>query len=162
MNITFIVLAGIAITLLLISIIKSKDKTKKSLYVAKGMGMDIGGDILGLLLLVALFFALIPEGGIEALLGGENVYLAGLYGAGLGTVLILPKFVAIPMTADLIQQGAHMVVAATFITTLTMVGFATAPIEIQHFGKKYTLIRNVLSFIAAIFIGLGMMLILGW
>jgi len=41
-----------------------------------------------------------------------------------------------------------------------MVGFVTAPIEIEHFGKRFTIVRNVLSFIAAILISLGMGLIL--
>jgi len=126
------------------------------------MGKNVGGEIFALLLLVALFFTLIPESTIEYLLGSNKFFLSLLAGAGLGTVLILPKFVAIPMAADLIKSGAYTVVAAGFLTTLTMVGFATAPVEVEHFGKKYTLIRNGLSFVFAIIIALGMMVILSY
>jgi len=160
MNIFVLVLVPAAFILLVWSVLKDRDKTKKSLEVAKGMFLKIGGEIFGLLLLVALFFAVVPQGAIESLLGGANVFLSSIYGALMGTVLILPKFVAMPLAADLIAEGAHIVVAAGFITTLTMVGFVTAPVEIEHFGKKYTLVRNVLSFIFALMVALGMMLIL--
>lgn len=160
MNIVAIVLIPASLLFLVWSFFKDRKKTKESLEVAKGMVIKIGGEILGLLLLVALFFALIPEGAIESLLGGANVLLSSLYGASIGTVLILPKFIAMPMAADLIAQGAHLVVAAAFITTLTMVGFATAPVEVKHFGKKYTLVRNALSFIFALLVAMGMMVIL--
>lgn len=160
MNIFVIVLIPAALILLGWSALKDREKTKQSLQVAKGMFLKIGGEVFGLLLLVALFFTLVPQATIESLLGGANVFLSSLYGAAIGTVLILPKFVALPLAADLIEQGAHIVVAAGFITTLTMVGFATFPVEIEHFGKKYTLVRNALSFIFAILIAIGMMIIL--
>lgn len=162
MNIIILVLVPASLALFVVSIIKDREKTKESLNVAKGMAKKVGPDIFALLLLVALFFTLVPEGTIESLLGKGNVLLASLYGASIGTVLILPNFVSLPMAADLLEQGAYLVVAAGFITTLTMVGFATAPVEVEHFGKKFTLVRNVLSFIFAILIALGMMLILGW
>lgn len=160
MNIFVIVLIPAALVLFGWSALKDKEKTKQSLEVAKGMFLNVGGEIFGLLLLVALFFTLVPQGAIESLLGGANVFLSSLYGAIIGTVLILPKFVALPLAADLIEQGAHVVVAAGFITTLTMVGFATFPVEIEHFGKKYTAVRNILSFIFALLVALGMMVIL--
>ncbi|KXB05213.1 permease [candidate division MSBL1 archaeon SCGC-AAA382A03] len=160
MNIFVLVLVPAAIALLGWSALKDRKKTKRSLEVAKGMFLNVGGEIFGLLLLVALFFTLVPQGAIESLLGGANIFLSSVYGAIMGTILILPKFVALPMAADLIEQGAHIVVAAGFITTLTMVGFATAPVEIEHFGKKYTLVRNVLGFIFALLIAIGMMVLL--
>ena len=160
MNVFVIVLVPAALVLLGWSTLKDSEKTKQSLEVAKGMFLNIGGEIFGLLLLVALFFTLVPEGAVESLLGGTNVFLSSVYGALMGTVLILPKFVAMPLASDLIAEGAHIVVAAGFITTLTMVGFATLPVEIDHFGKKYTLVRNVLSFIFALLIAVGMMVML--
>lgn len=160
MNIVVLVLVPASIILLVWSALTDKEKTKESLKVAKGMFLRVGGEIFGLLLIVALFFTFIPDGLIRSLLGRGNVFLSSLYGALFGTILILPKFVAIPLAADLIAEGAHIVVAAGFLTTLTMVGFATIPVETEHFGKKYTLVRNSLSFVAAILVAFGMMVIL--
>ncbi len=145
---------------LLWSLYKDREKTIASLNIAKSRLSDIGGDILGILALVALFLAIIPENFIESILGGSSALLSTLYGSITGTITIIPAFVAFPLAASLVQKGAYLVAVAAFITTLTMVGFATAPIEIEHFGKKFTLIRNILSFIIAILIAIGMMVIL--
>lgn len=53
-------------------------------------------------------------------------------------------------------MGAPPASLAAFVTTLTMVGTVTAPIEISYFGKRFTLLRQSLSFITAILIGLLM------
>jgi len=34
-----------------------------------------------------------------------------------------------------------------FVSTLMMVGIITMPVEIKYFGKKLTIMRNVLAFI---------------
>ena len=47
-----------------------------------------------------------------------------------------------------------------FITTLTMIGVVTLPLEIKELGKKMALLRNGLSFIIAIVIALIMGVIL--
>lgn len=160
LNITTLILIPAATAALIWSFIRDKDKTITGLKIAKGTFLEIGGEILGLLFLVGLFFAAVPPGMIKGLLGGTNVLLSSIYGASIGTVTIMPAFVAFPMAASLMERGAHLIAVAAFITTLTMVGFATAHIEIEHFGKRFTLIRNVLSFAAAIAIALGMMVIL--
>ncbi|MDZ7797973.1 MAG: hypothetical protein U5N56_13480 [Candidatus Marinimicrobia bacterium] len=41
---------------------------------------------------------------------------------------------------------------SAFVTTLVMVGVVTAPLEIKTLGKKFTLLRNGLSFVAALLI----------
>lgn len=160
MDPTTIALIILAITGLIYSFKRNKDKTKKSMKIAKARFIETGTEIISILALIGLFFALVPESTIQSLLGGSNALLSALYGAGIGTVTIIPAFVAFPLSASLVQKGAHLIAVASFITTLTMVGFATAPIEIEHFGKKFTLIRNALSFILAIIIAIGMVIIL--
>lgn len=160
MNITAVILIPAVAAALVWSFIKDREKTITSLKVAKGTFGQIAGDILGLLFLVGLFFAIIPPGSIKALLGGASIFLSSLYGAGIGTVAIMPAFVAFPLAASLLERGAHLVAIAAFITTLTMVGFATAHIEVEHFGKRFTFVRNVLSFGFALIIALGVLIIL--
>ncbi|HDH27594.1 MAG TPA: permease, partial [Euryarchaeota archaeon] len=47
------------------------------------------------------------------------------------------------------------------ITTLTMVGFVTLPLEIKVLGKKLAILRNLFSFIIALIIAVIMGVILG-
>ncbi len=67
--------------------------------------------------------------------------MSGLYGAMIGTITIIPAFIAFPLADSLVESGANLVAVAAFITTLTMVGFTTLPIEIEHFGKNLLLLE---------------------
>ncbi|MFO8110215.1 MAG: permease [Thermoplasmata archaeon] len=160
MDITIIALLLVAVMLLVWSLLKSREKTKKSIKVATNMGRGIAVEIISILALIGLFLALVPPETIRNVLGGTSVPTATLISAAFGTVTLIPAFVAFPLAASLVDQGAHLVSMAAFITTLTMVGFITAPIEIEYFGKRFTLVRNILSFAAAIMISFGMGVIL--
>ena len=56
------------------------------------------------------------------------------------------------------RTWAGLVQIAVFISTLMMVRFITAPLEIRYFGKKVTFLRNALaylfSFVATFIIGM--------
>ncbi|MCG8569311.1 MAG: permease [Spirochaetes bacterium] len=151
-----ILLITITFVLILISWFKSKNKTKESLKNSKTMFLSIFKEIIGILALVGLSLVLIPEKTITQLLGGTHEWLSVLFGAILGTITIIPGVIAFPLAKELLAKGAILTALASFITTLTMVGFATAPIEIKQFGKSFTLYRNLLSFCFAIVIALLM------
>jgi uncharacterized membrane protein YraQ (UPF0718 family) len=51
-------------------------------------------------------------------------------------------------------MGAAPAALASFITTLTMVGLVSSPLEVSYFGLRFTVIRQTLSFVAAVAIGL--------
>jgi uncharacterized membrane protein YraQ (UPF0718 family) len=142
------------------SFIRDKKKTMESMTMARGLFFKTAGEIIGILALIGLFLTLVPQSAIRALLGGPNAFLSGLYGAIVGAITILPAFVAFPLAGSLVQRGAHLIAVAAFLTTLTMVGFVTMPIEIEHFGKKFAIVRNVASFIAALIIAGGMVIFL--
>ncbi len=64
------------------------------------------------------------------------------------------------MAAALLNKGASVTSVVVFITTLTMIGVVTLPLEIKELGKRLALWRNGLSFIIAIIIGIIMGVIL--
>ena len=76
--------------------------------------------------------------------------------AAVGSVTLIPAFVAFPLVGSLIDVGASIVPAAAFLTTLTMVGVVTFPLEKREFGIKFALTRNLLSFGFAVVIALVM------
>lgn len=160
MGLTTIILIVGTIIAFLWSMIKNKEKTLQSLKTARGRFWNTATEIIGILALIGLILAAIPDSYIQAVLGGESITLSTIYGSIIGTITIIPAFVAFPLADSLVQSGAYLIAIAAFITTLTMVGFATMPIEIDHFGKRYTFIRNILSFAFALLIALGMGVIL--
>ena len=56
----------------------------------------------------------------------------------------------------LLRNGVSYAVIAVFITTLMMVGVLTLPIEIKYFGVKVSVLRNGLSLLGALLIGVIM------
>jgi len=50
------------------------------------------------------------------------------------------------MAAILLENGAGYMQLSAFVSTLTMVGVITLPLEIRFFGKKFTILRNSLAF----------------
>jgi uncharacterized membrane protein YraQ (UPF0718 family) len=150
----------IAIVLLIISLIKDKNKTFGSLKKAKSMMGGMAGSIFGILLLIGLILAFIPPSYIESVLGSANEVMGTFIGAIIGAITLIPAFVAFPLAGSFVDAGASLVTAAAFVTTLTMVGFVTFPLEKEQFGAKFAFWRNALSFVFAIIIALGMGLVL--
>ncbi|WP_126993233.1 permease [Thermosipho globiformans] len=155
-----VILIGIALIFLIWSFFKSKEKTKESLKLSKNLLVKTFVEIIGVMALVGLVLAILPPELIKQLLGNSNEFLSTVYGAIIGALTIIPAFIAFPLSKSLYQSGANLTAIAAFITTLTMVGFATMPIEIKYFGKKFTLHRLWISFVAAILIASGMAVIL--
>jgi uncharacterized membrane protein YraQ (UPF0718 family) len=72
----------------------------------------------------------------------------------VGSVTVMPGFVAFPLAGILKNSGIPYSIIAAFTITLMMVGILTLPIEATYLGKKVALIRNAISFIIALIIAL--------
>ncbi len=157
---TLYILIGITLIGLIVSILRSRPRTLKSMKMSLKMGKGMGLELLSLLALIALILAYLPEKQIAKYLGDSSGLLASVYGAVIGSVTILPGVIAFPLAKQLVVSGASLAAIAAFITTLTMVGLATSPLEKRYFGLRYTVLRNSISFIFAISIALIMGVIL--
>ena len=112
---------------------------------------------LAILVIIGIIFAILSPSTIQVLLGSNSGFL-GVIGASLiGAITLIPGFVAFPLAAALLNSGAGYMQITAFVASLMMVGIVTLPLEIQTFGKKAAVIRNVsayaFSLIAALIIG---------
>ncbi len=142
------------------SIIKDKKKTITSVKLSAGMMKSIGSDIVAVLLLIGLILTLIPPETMSTFLGSNDNIVSTVVAAAVGTITLIPAFVAFPLAGSLMEAGAGIMPIVAFITTLTMVGIVTIPLEKREFGTKFTVLRNGLSFIFAIAIAAVMGVIL--
>ena len=146
----------VGIVLLMISFLKDRSESIKAMKKSRKMMKTIIGDIIGIILLIGLILELIPETAIRDLLGSDNALVSTTLAAIAGSVTLIPGFVAFPLVGSFIDHGASILPAVAFLTTLTMVGVVTFPLEKKEFGLKFALTRNLLSFIAAILISFAM------
>ena len=141
-----IILYGITILLLIISFVKDKGKTKKSLRKAWKAFENILPQFLGIIVLVGIILGFVDEALISKFIGDESGFLGVLTSAIIGAVTLIPGFVAFPMAGMLVKGGAGYMQIGAFISSLMMVGIVTLPLEINYFGKKTAVARNVLAF----------------
>lgn len=156
MDIFTIVFWIIAIILTIFSLVKDKKKTFAAMKKSRGMMGNMLGEIVGIIFLIGLVLTLIPPQTIKSVLGSANIYVSTLISALVGSITLIPAFVAFPLVGSLVDAGASIVPGVAFLTTLTMVGIVTFPLEKQEFGTKFALTRNALSFGFAIIIALAM------
>ncbi len=141
---------------LFFSVLKDQRKTKKALKMAFNMGKNMVVTILSIIFLIGLILTILPPSEIAAFVAKQSTFLATLVAATFGTITLIPAFIAFPLAGTLINAGVNVVPTVAFLTTLTMVGVVTFPLEKKEFGLKFTFVRNGLSFVFAIGIALVM------
>lgn len=143
--------------LLGLSFFKDQRKTKMALKKAWKAFENILPEFLVVILLVGLALAVINPEVISQMIGQKSGWPGVILAALVGSITLIPGFVAFPLAALLVQGGAGYMQIGAFVSSLMMVGVVTFPVEIKYFGKKITLIRNGLAFlfslIVALFIG---------
>lgn len=141
---------------LAISFFKDKGKTRRALKAAFAMGRGMLGSILSIILLIGLILTILPPQRIAEYVGSQSLLWATVVAAAFGTITLIPAFIAFPLAGTLVHAGVGVVPAVAFLTTLTMVGIVTFPLEKRAFGLKFAVTRNALSFAFAIIIALVM------
>lgn len=150
---------GITVILLAASFFKDRKKTGLALRKAWKAFENILPQLLVVLLLVGLLLAVLNPGAISKLIGSDSGWYGVLLASVIGSITLIPGFIAFPTAAMLLAGGAGYMQIGAFISTLMMVGIVTMPVEIKYFGKKVTILRNILafafSFLVALTIGLA-------
>ncbi len=159
-NISVVLINLFALGGLIFSFYKNREKSKKALKIALKGTISMAPALGIIIILVGLLMGFFKPELISRLLGNQSG-IAGIALASIaGAILMIPSLIAFPLTASLVDSGASISVAAAFITTLTMIGFVTLPVEIKEMGKRLTLLRNGISFIIAVGIALIMGVVL--
>ncbi len=142
-----LILVIITVTLLIFSYYKDKRKTKKALNKAWKAFENILPQFLGIIMLVGMLMAIFNADLISKIIGTQSGWLGVSLSAIVGAITLIPGFISFPTAKMLLDNGAGYMQIGAFISSLMMVGVITAPVEIKYFGKKLTIMRNVLAFI---------------
>tara|TARA_Y100000588_G_C14263442_1_gene928705 strand:- start:2707 stop:3189 length:483 start_codon:yes stop_codon:yes gene_type:complete len=146
------ILSLLSLVAMFVSYKINPSKTKEGFTYAFTMVRSMASGLVGVMLAIGLLLALLPQDALPTMLGGNNLIVETLSAALIGCITIIPAFAAFPLVGSLLDAGGHILPLTAFLTTLTMVGIATYPIESATFGRKFTLIRNGLSLLASLII----------
>lgn len=148
---------GLAIAGVAWSYSKDRQKTKQALKKAFKSFEHIFPAFALILLLIGATMAVVSPATVTQVLGADSGVGGMLSAALVGSITLIPGFIAFPLAKAVLDMGAGLMQVAVFISTLMMVGVVTAPLETQFFNRRTLLLRNGLSllfsFIVAFVIG---------
>ena len=154
------ILYALAIVGLAVSFFRDRQKTKLALIKAWKAFENILPQILTIFLVIGFALAIFPPEMIRKVLGSESGVWGVLAAAAIGSVTLMPGFVAFPLAAALLKSGAGYMQLAAFVSTLMMVGIITIPIERKTFGLRATITRNVSAFVFSFVVAIVMGVVL--
>lgn len=147
----------LSLVLLLISLIKSHEKTLLAIKKAWKSFENILPLLLSILFVIGIMLAVLSPQVISKIMGRQSCILGLILAALIGSCTVIPGFVTFPLAATLLKNGAGITQITMLISTSVMVGVITIPIEAKYWGKKATYIRNslalVFSFVIAFVMG---------
>lgn len=136
-------LAGVGLT---VSFFKDRGKTKAALKKAWKSFENMLPQFLAILIIIGLALSILSPEVISRLIGSRSGIWGILATAIIGSVTLIPGFVAFPLAAALLQNGAGYMQIAAFVSTLMMVGVVTLPLEMKTFGRRASFARNIAAF----------------
>ncbi|WP_330666310.1 hypothetical protein [Romboutsia lituseburensis] len=112
---------------------------------------------LFIIMIVAFLLSITDPNSISKLIGPDSGFIGISLSSIVGSVTMMPTFVAFSTGDSLLKNGAGYAQVAALISTLTMVGILTFSLEATYIGKKATFYRNLVAFlfafIVAFFVG---------
>jgi len=117
--------------------------------------------LLGVLMLLSLAFTLIPKSLYSKIFTGNQI-IDPLIGALVGSIAGGNPVTSYIVGGELRLHGISMLAITAFIVAWVTVGVIQLPAEALMLGKKFALVRNLISFITAVMIAIIVVLVLGW
>ncbi len=112
--VTGIIFYALAILLLLLSFLKDRDKTVVALRKAWKSLEGILPQFLGIIVLIGILLAVFDPAVIQKLIGSSSGWRGTLLASAVGSITLIPGFIAFPTAAMLLKGGAGYMQIAAF------------------------------------------------
>ncbi len=113
---------------------------------------------LWILLLVSLINSTIPKEFYSKIFK-NNILIDSILGTAIGGISIGNSITSYIIGGEFLQQWVNLVAITAFLVSWVTIGVFHFVPEAYYFGKKFTIIRNILSFIFSILIAIITVLI---
>lgn len=151
---TSLILYCLSILLLIISFIKDKNKTKSAIISAVKSFENILPQFLFIIVTIGIILAFINPNTISKIIGSNSGFIGVILSAILGSITMMPTFVAFSFGNTLLLNGAGYSQVGTLVSTLVLVGMMTYTLESQYIGKRAAFLRNFIGFLFSILAGI--------
>lgn len=121
-----------------------------SLKIAWNQFVKLLPSVISIMLFIGITLAVLDNEVISKIIGDQSGILGVLIALVLGSVTLIPSFVAFPLGGALLNAGAGYPQVAALVSTVMAVGIVTLPTEMKYFTKSLAVKRNVAAFIICI------------
>jgi uncharacterized membrane protein YraQ (UPF0718 family) len=144
----------VAFGLLLLSAFRDIEKTKKALKVTGRVALTVLPVLFMIFILMGVIEAFVSKEVIAQWLGSGSSVLSIVIGEIVGCVALIQPAAVFPFAGFLHKSGANYGVIVGFVMTAILIGITTLPLEMKLFGKRFTIVRNILTFVIVFIIGI--------
>jgi len=116
--------------------------------------------IIGIVLLISLISTLIPKSFYISLFF-KNVFLDSLIGSIIGSILAGTPITSYILGGELLKQGVSLTAVTAFLVAWVTVGLVQLPAESMMLGRRFAILRNIISFVFSIIVAILTVVILG-
>ena len=116
--------------------------------------------LVGAILLIGLASTLMPKSYYAALFS-KNILLDSIIGSGLGSVLAGNPITSYVLGGEFLKQGISLVAVTSFLVAWVTVGLVQLPAEALLLGRRFAILRNILSFLLSIIVAIITVFIVG-
>ncbi|MBT3450803.1 hypothetical protein HN652_05715 [archaeon] len=109
--------------------------------------------LIGIILLISLINVLIPKSTYSLIFTG-NYFMDSFVGGILGSILAGNPITSYIIGGELLNEGISLIAITAFLVCWVTVGLIQLPAEVTILGKKFAIIRNLISFIFSIVIAI--------
>ncbi len=153
----YMIVAG---ALLVFSFYKNRQKTIKALMVAGRVALMVVPVLFFVFMLMGLLEVFVPKEVFASLLGSGHGVLGIFLGELLGVFALIEPAAVFPFAGFLHQSGATYGSVVAFVMSAILIGVVTLPLELQQFGARFTITRNVVALLLIFGLGLVFMVAL--
>jgi uncharacterized membrane protein YraQ (UPF0718 family) len=144
----------VAFGLLLLSAFRDIEKTRKALKVTGRVALTVLPVLFMIFILMGVIEAFVSKEVIAQWLGSGSSVLSIVIGEIVGCVALIQPAAVFPFAGFLHKSGANYGVIVGFVMTAILIGITTLPLEMKLFGKRFTIVRNILTFVIVFIIGI--------
>lgn len=116
--------------------------------------------LVGAVLLVSLASTLIPKTAFAELFK-MNLIVDPIISSALGSILAGNPITSYILGGEFLNLGISLVAVTAFLVAWVTVGIVQLPAEIMMLGKKFSITRNILSFVFSIIVAIITVIIAG-
>jgi uncharacterized membrane protein YraQ (UPF0718 family) len=116
--------------------------------------------IFGTVLLISLVTTLVPNEFYVKIFTG-NILFDSFLGSLIGSISAGNPIISYIFGGEFLEEGISLIAVTAFIVSWVTVGVIQIPAESFLLGRKFTLLRNLLSFLFAIIVAILTVIILG-